>query len=115
VKKIIFALLTIIFIFVSNSYGMERENINGIRYDYLLHYESACIGAITMYGFNKGMFDIKEDYGLFTVGVPVLLVGILKEFRDYRANDGHIPKDSLQDFSCTILGAITGKLLTYTF
>ena len=114
-KRFILVVSMFTFLFSSNLYSMERENINGIRYDYLLHYESACIAAITVYGFNKGMFDIEEDYGLFTIGVPVLLVGILKEYRDYRVNGGHIPKDSLQDFSCTVLGAITGKLMTYTF
>ena len=107
-------IIIIIFLIFCNPI-LARENINGIRYDYLLHYESACIGAIAIAGFNKNVFDIKEDYGLYSIGIPVMIVGILKELRDYRNNGNNLPKDSYKDFMFTVAGAISGKLLSYTF
>jgi len=100
--------------FTTEAYAIERENIYGLRYDYLLHYETGMIMGITITKWNDSVFKIKEDYGLYSIGIPCIFAG-LKELRDYKANGDRFPDDAWKDFSVSILGALTGKLLCYTF
>jgi hypothetical protein len=93
---VLYILLTVQSIFA------ERENIYGLRYDYLLHYETSLIISVSMNRWVKF-----EDYGIISVG-SALLVGLCKEH--------FIDKDfDKRDIQFNILGAISGKLLSYTF
>ena len=99
-KKIIF----IILLFCSSL--SARENYHGIRYDYLLHYQTGLVSAVVI--------DQWFDNNYLTFGVPVFL-GIAKEYEDYRYGNRAIRRDAYYDFGFTVLGAISGKFLSYTF
>ena len=103
-----------LFIFLTVSEATQRENFYGIRYDYTLHYQTGMVSAIVLDQWNKGPFDIGEDYGLISIGVPILL-GFAKEYVDFKSNDERIAEDARHDMIATVFGALTGKFLSITF
>jgi len=111
-KKYIIALLVLLF--TSNVFANHRENFYGLRYDYMLHFETGMVSTIVIDQWNKGMFRIGEDYGLLSIGIPVLL-GIAKEWHDLKADNASLNRETYNDLGFTVLGAISGKFLSYTF
>ena len=101
-KRIIFTILILSF-FVSAS---ARENYHGIRYDYLLHYQTGLVSAVVI--------DQWFNNNYLTFGVPAFL-GLAKEYEDWRYGDRAIRRDAYFDFGFTILGAISGKFLSMSF
>jgi len=119
IKKIILSVLVLCICRVS--YAQERENFYGLRYDYMLHFGVGTLTSISIVQWERckiGFFGFKtkEDYGLLSLSVPISL-GIIKEIIDNRHNNGNFfkNKESWRDLGCVALGAIFGKLLTYTW
>jgi hypothetical protein len=55
----------------------------------------------------------KRDYGTFSIGITMMF-GLVKEYADYQVSK-RWTRDNWMDLGCDFLGAITGKLLSYTF
>jgi hypothetical protein len=106
--KNIVNILLVVFIFFYLP-TTDRENFHGIRYDYMLHYETSFIMATCISGWIG-----KEDYGIFSVGIP-LFIGGMKECMDYHNSGNKFPNDTWKDITFDFLGALSGKLMTYTF
>lgn len=103
-------LLIILFLLITvNIQAQQRENIYGLRYDYILHYETSLIMSLSLSGWLKD----KDQYGIASILFP-LSIGVGKEFIDYR-NSNCSRKDCYRDFACDILGCITGRLLYISF
>lgn len=98
IVKTIFVILLLLFAIQLNA----RENFNGLRYDYILHYETSLIMSVCIARWHE-----KEDYGILSIGFP-LFVGGMKEISDH-------DKYWWKDMTFNILGAISGKLLSYSF
>jgi len=110
-----FLMIFFMFILLIGSSPLEsRENFKGIRYDYLLHYQTGVITATTIDQWNRGFWNIGEDYGILSIGIPMLL-GAAKEYHDFRSNNKKFVEDAYKDFGFTILGAISGKFLSMSF
>ena len=97
--------LTIILLFISCSLS-ARENYHGIRYDYLLHYQTGLVSAVVIDQWTRNNY--------LTFGVPVAL-SLAKEYEDWKYGDRQIRRDAYYDFGFTILGAISGKFLSLSF
>lgn len=108
-----FLLIVILLLMLSRDVH-ARENIFGIRYDYILHFQSGLIISVVSTQWGTSICKIKEDYGLFSIGIPAI-AGIAKEYYDYKHNNNIILKDSSKDLGFTLLGGICGKLLSYSF
>ena len=100
-KKLI---ITLILLASTNLFA--RENYHGIRYDYLLHYETGLVSAVVI--------DQWFDNNFLTFGVPIFL-GLAKEYEDWRYGDREIRRDAYYDFGFTVLGEISGKFLSMSF
>jgi hypothetical protein len=116
VKAII---ILILFLFHTNL--QARENFYGLQYDRLLHFSISGLISIGIVQWEKsrlGFFGYKtqEDYGMLSIGIP-LTCGIVKEIFDARNNKGNFlkSKESWHDLTAGIVGALFGKLLTYTW
>jgi len=91
----------IIILLLCNSLS-ARENIYGIRYDYLLHYETGMIMSIALQEWTHNTF--------YSIGIPTLCAG-LKEYNDYRIYKEY----DYKDFGYSVLGATSGRFLCLTF
>lgn len=111
-KKIILTIL--IMLFSTSLFANHRENFYGIRYDYTLHFETGMVSAIVIDQWNKGMFGIEEDYGLLSIGIPICM-GLFKEWGDLKSSNTSLNRETYNDLGFTVLGAISGKFLSYTF
>ena len=112
-KKCMIAILFII-VLTTTLHAAPRESFYGIRYDYMLHYQSGCVAAVVLDQWNKGPFDIGEDYGALSLGVPILM-GLVKEYRDIQYSGKGWNRENTMDFGLTVLGGISGKFLSLTF
>jgi hypothetical protein len=106
--KILKTLIAVIlfFSFISFAESSERENFYGIRYDYLLHYQTGSLMALTL--------DQWFENDIITFGLP-FLASFAKEYIDYARNDDILTEDFYKDIGFTMLGAISGKILSFSF
>lgn len=101
-KKIIIILL--LFMFTTRVRALPRR-------DYMLHFSAGWMTSVTIARWQYRL-GTDDDYGIWTLGIPVFL-GISKEF--YDSPDLKWNKENWKDLGYTVLGAITGKLMSYTF
>lgn len=113
-RSVLIILILIIALPQTEATAQHRENFYGIRYDYTLHFETGMVASIVIDQWNKHMFNIGEDYGLLSIGIPILM-GVAKEYHDFKYGDQRIREDAYYDLGFTVLGALTGKMFSLTF
>ena len=89
----------------------EETKFFGLEKGPLLHGTTTMLMSICINQWNKRFGKIEEDYGLLSIGLPIIFLSI-NEFEDYKYGN---KKDFYKDMCYGIIGAITGKILCYTF
>lgn len=89
----------------------QETKFFGLEQGPLLHGTTTMVMAITINQWCKRYGKIEEDYGVFSVGIPLLALW-MNEYTDYKWGR---QDDYYKDLAYGFIGAITGKLLCYTF
>ena len=82
------------------------------EYDKLLHGTVSFSMVTLIVGWEKKFLGIKEDYGIGSVGIPIL-TNVFKEIHDCKGNFTQ-NKHSWQDIRAGMIGAVFGKMISYT-
>lgn len=81
IKKFLLSLV-ILFFSVSIVYGEPKKSY-GLRWDRMLHWHIGFSSSIILTQWQKKWLDREEDYGIISIGFPLIL-GITKEYKDHK-------------------------------